>query len=58
MGIDPRETAMQLAKGPAETAAAEKMLEAGKQFEQCDPCSMYQVNINADPAHFLDWESP
>jgi len=28
------------------------------QIEHSNPGSMYEVNINADPAHFLDWDKP
>lgn len=58
MGLDPREAAMTLAKTDKERAAAEAMLEAGKKYFPSAPGKMYEVNINADPEHFLDWDKP
>jgi hypothetical protein len=41
--------------GPERTAMREKLL---SDIQRTDPGSMYQVQINADPADFLDWDAP
>lgn len=57
-GDDPTQVIAALAKSDQERAAGQAMLETAKQYHQGPPGSMYEVNIAADPNHFLDWDAP
>jgi len=56
--MDPADVVSTLAKTDQERVAANAMIEAAKQYRKGDPGHMYEVNINANPDDFLDWDKP
>jgi hypothetical protein len=57
-GYPPEEAVKSLKNSPAAQKEVQGLIDSGALSTQERPGHMYQVGINADPDHFLDWDKP